>query len=1066
MINKKLNSNFNQSLDPNEYHSSNKNNRNNEKNINSLTNNDTNTSSSNSNSKKYYKPPNIDNLLKLENNSFDIIGLEQYLHDIEQHLYIVTYLSLNCNHFTDDELAKIVEINLPNINTLEIVWNNDNKNLSHILSYVGSQWNTIQSLYIRKIGGNGIIKNCIRLVGDIISSSPSLKHIMLCGNDTRGVKQVKISFDQYNNESQYVLEDITIKFCEISSDIINQLCFNTIKELDLSYNKIDHNLISIDTQEFVELTSLNLKNTNISRIVFKQLAKLKNLKNLILSNNEMRDYNVKYLIGPYGLESLDISYNNLTSIALTSIAKFIRLKSLILKVNQFGVFYEDEEGKVQDYYDTFKQFLQLEMLESLNMDYNNIKSNMLEFLVELKNLKTLSLRHNSIDDDAIEYFTHLNQLKELKIGANDFQYHRFDFLHKLQNIIYLELGLLRSIESIAHLQKIFEDENVMPNLKNLKFKIDINFPNLPKLPEFFTREAFITYQLKSLQQKEENQNQSDESIFNLLCAIKNTKRALYVKSTIYKTSDATLNQLKEENQDLFLKEKNRLNELDNKFKEIGDNSWLQRFDITYYSGSINKRESSNSLIRESNRWPEVRLYNKLLKKIDKIAKSCQDKNNNNQYQDIDGNPYYYDVYKIVTNDKNISELNGSSYIYRDSYSYYNNKIDAKFSPSMNLLWLHNAFGMSGILKNQKEKPVVLKKNLSMMVAKYLDPIEMMVKRISHYGINKNDQDIYNLQTRWYTQEDIMILLRHYLPDQERYAISARAWVGGNDNIESIDDNLSSALSRAVYGAIVLMPVLVANNHWVGVLIRQLPNNGRIQVLYIDSLGISYQERSGLNEFVAALSYLQNAGIDFSFIDLSQRQQTNNYDCGRFVVHNLVNMANEIMEANTNPNHPLNDEDYNIVRTYSRSVLLNMNDGNIPQEISLEYARIIRERFISNNNNSNTHEGNSSNFNKNNNKYKIISNNIKNILNEDIDINDQRELAKYINHILYSHKESYATNDNISNDYNDINNDNYTNSSQNTNNQNMDNDVNAMNNDTYSINELGSYDDKMDNHNYL
>ncbi len=283
---------------------------------------------------------------------------------------------------------------------------------------------------------------------------------------------------------------------------------------------------------------------------------------------------------------------------------------------------------------------------------------------------------------------------------------------------------------------------------------------------------------------------------------------------------------------------------------------------------LNTLEYVNSL-STMNASPEMLLYNRVLSNIDAIMSGA-------------------DVSDADVSDADVSSTDIRSnnyYIHgimpQDNWDNINNRY-IHGSASENFLWRQFILPILGINSKSSFK-VANKASMSgamSKIATFLDPLDMI--RDTRLRINNIDRYLY-------TEDDINILLSTLLPPNG-YTVSAQTQMEGGDLLM---ENLGTAIGRALDGETALMPIHVHGNHWVGAMLRP-QNNGEVQILYTDSIGDTEDGRTSLQLFLNALTSFATAhpgmtnGINF--INLSRNQQLNGYDCGRFVVMNLLRLT--------------------------------------------------------------------------------------------------------------------------------------------------------------------------------
>lgn len=145
----------------------------------------------------------------------------------------------------------------------------------------------------------------------------------------------------------------------------------------------------------------------------------------------------------------------------------------------------------------------------------------------------------------------------------------------------------------------------------------------------------------------------------------------------------------------------------------------------------------------------------------------------------------------------------------------------------------------------------------------------------------NDQDLSNPEYL-YTEDDINQLLKHYLGLDDRISIIQH--VALNESLllkQTLHQVLSDIFSGMQEKAVI--PLHTGNNHWVAMAIKKGVDDD-IVISYNDPIGVPIDDRVTLTNCIKELC--PGAKIN----DLKTVQQTNVYDCGPFVVDNLIKMS--------------------------------------------------------------------------------------------------------------------------------------------------------------------------------
>lgn len=145
----------------------------------------------------------------------------------------------------------------------------------------------------------------------------------------------------------------------------------------------------------------------------------------------------------------------------------------------------------------------------------------------------------------------------------------------------------------------------------------------------------------------------------------------------------------------------------------------------------------------------------------------------------------------------------------------------------------------------------------------------------------NDQDLSNPEYL-YTEDDINQLLKHYLGLDDRISIIQH--VALNESLllkQTLHQVLSDIFSGIQEKAVI--PLHTGNNHWVAMAIKKGMNDD-IVISYNDPFGIPIDDK------VTLINCIRELCPDAKINDLQTVQQTNVYDCGPFVVDNLIKMS--------------------------------------------------------------------------------------------------------------------------------------------------------------------------------
>ncbi|KAI7754157.1 hypothetical protein M8C21_005103, partial [Ambrosia artemisiifolia] len=229
------------------------------------------------------------------------------------------------------------------------------------------------------------------------------------------------------------------------------LRFKELRSLDLSWNFIDHTIVSTGLDRLPSLNKLeilNLSTNHIETNIFPLLGPLTSLKTLDLSYFNGYQYSPTYGTNLTNLKKLDLSSNNLNitpstegckslmrlerlgSVSLgRALASFPHLKVLDLSENKFV-------GSIPS---TIKS---LSSIEALAFGDNMLNGSLPTGLCELKKLRELDLSNNMFDGNLPECFSRLSCLKMFDISSNQFTgILPPSLIMNLKSLEYIDFGL-------------------------------------------------------------------------------------------------------------------------------------------------------------------------------------------------------------------------------------------------------------------------------------------------------------------------------------------------------------------------------------------------------------------------------------------------------------------------------------------------------------------------------------------------------------------------------------------------------------------------------------------------
>ncbi|XP_029346002.1 peroxidasin homolog isoform X1 [Acyrthosiphon pisum] len=195
---------------------------------------------------------------------------------------------------------------------------------------------------------------------------------------------------------------------------------------------IDQELDRIPTHIPPVTKKLDLSDNKIRDTELKSLAHLTDLQHLDLSYNKIRD--IESLAHLTELETLHLSNNNISEVKNGAFANLSKLQALFLHRNKIE---NIETGA----------FNNLTSLKELHLYYNNIHKLDLEMFKGLTKLNKLFLSGNKIDNIETGAFNNLTSLEVLHLDYNN--------IHKLD---------LEMFKGLTKLNRLFLDHNMIRNI--------------------------------------------------------------------------------------------------------------------------------------------------------------------------------------------------------------------------------------------------------------------------------------------------------------------------------------------------------------------------------------------------------------------------------------------------------------------------------------------------------------------------------------------------------------------------------------------------------------------------
>ncbi len=345
----------------------------------------------------------------------------------------------------------------------------------------------IKGLYISGRQGAMIphdIRKMTNLEGIIISADlyPDFEEQFSELQNLPSLKQVKLLYFTIENEDHGVFNDFgSLERLELSNVKVKDL--NSFMEAFPSENNLEYlEIFGSESNQFTEgitrfdhLVHLKLERLGNSIAFPEDIFKLKNLKVLILSDNENFTTLSSEIKNLKELEKLTLYFNSLESIP-EEIGALENLEYLNLKHNDLKILPQNLGN--------------FSSLQTLILNTNKLKT-IPESTGELTNLTKLDLETNQLKN-LPESFPDLVKLKILKLNANDLKTLPADFgrLKELREL-YLDQNLLKELPSSFSELRSLENLSLRNNeltslpsfkdLKNLK-RFDIsNHPSALKI---------------------------------------------------------------------------------------------------------------------------------------------------------------------------------------------------------------------------------------------------------------------------------------------------------------------------------------------------------------------------------------------------------------------------------------------------------------------------------------------------------------------------------------------------------------------------------------------------------
>ena len=214
-------------------------------------------------------------------------------------------------------------------------------------------------------------------------------------------------------------------------------------------------------------------------------------------------------------------------------------------------------------------------------------------------------------------------------------------------------------------------------------------------------------------------------------------------------------------------------------------------------------------------------------------------------------------------------------------------------------------------------------------------LKPLLERIDSSLSTYNPQQFDINQDLWYGDEHIDGLLNTYLADDD-YAVIAPTVFNNTDFLRT---NTIAAINAALAGQIVVMPINLHGNHWVGAMMHVRDNV--LHLVFNNPLGTAIEQEPNAIAFIQTIQTAMlaiNPNAILNMIDLMLPQQQNGDDCGPFTVDNLIRLAELARE------HPLNIIDWTRAQIIDEAELQQPENGSA-DEIRGEHNQIFEEQGL-------------------------------------------------------------------------------------------------------------------------
>ena len=425
--------------------------------------------------------------------------------------YIATFLSkcneleqldLSHNHLTSAGAIKICKINLTNLNTFNLSFNNITAEAANDMATFLSQNLELQVL---NLSNNDLQECSYSNTFRMVKVMSVLSILTVCNNTVISKTADELAAALCHN---IFLKELDFSNNDLSTSNVISI-FNGMKNINnLITLNVSHNRITDEAAEAIEsvlshnskLQSLDLSyNYFMSEGFFRIFSRTRNIAYLQKLNiccnkitSRSADGIAVFLSHNLKLKELDLSNNFLQTTSAITIFKGLKEISTLKKV----YFHKNEiTWKAADSIAVF--LIQCTKLKEFDISYNNLQTiGAIKIFAGLKcttNLETFNIAHNMITDEAIEYIVNVlfynTKLKELNMSYNNLtssgapklvNLTKFDFSHNNFNKGTAE-QMKRFLSHCVYLQELDLSNTNLQSAGVLKLFYRLNVSSLTKL---------------------------------------------------------------------------------------------------------------------------------------------------------------------------------------------------------------------------------------------------------------------------------------------------------------------------------------------------------------------------------------------------------------------------------------------------------------------------------------------------------------------------------------------------------------------------------------------------------